>query len=208
MATAVATLLVFTCADALGQEVGLAVPQARQGYYLSFDSGATVNSNTSTEDEFDTLVGAAFSLRAGEMITDWVGAGLRVGGGFADSDNWSAGFGGLQLEVQLVPVSHLAVHLGVGAGGFSVSSTDPAADDALKGTGGAYYSASVTYDIFPLYDAGSGGFALTPFVRASYLPGDVFEATLVTVGLQTVWWTGLERNKLDLPFDESFSREP
>lgn len=200
-------VILLTTTPAAAQDVTLVKPAARQGYYLSLSSGGVINHSSSSEDEFDTLTGLSFSLRAGEMITEWIGAGLRAGGGTLSGGQWGGGFGGLQLEIQTAPLRALAITVGVGAGGLSLSSADPD-DDDLRGTGGAYYTAGLSYDLFPFYESGSGGLSLTPFVRVAYLPGDVFQGTLMVAGLEVIWWSGLAKNKLDLPLDDAFTPEP
>ncbi len=187
------------------EEALLEPPAARQGYFLGGGFGLAVNSNFRDEAE-DTgaLTGSAGQGRIGQMVTPWLGFGLQFGGGSAANDaGFDTGFGGLLLDTQIVPFGHLAVHLGIGAGGLSL--TDPAADPGtLDGTGGGYFALGLSYDWFPFYEGGSGGLSFTPNVQLQLLPGQIFRSTIVTVSLDILWWTGLDTNKLDLPPDQGF----
>lgn len=40
-----------------------------------------------------------------------------------------------------------------------------------------------------------------------YLPGDAFQGYVAAFTLDFNWWTGLEKNRLDLPIDEAFDVE-
>lgn len=203
-------LALLAGASASAQEVELKPPQARQGYWLATSVSGAMNLNSSTEDgDIGPVNGAAFQGRVGEMVTDWLGFGLQFGGGFGAGDGWETGFGGLMMDVQLVGpwVPHLSLHLNFGAGGLQLTEDAATDEDELKGTGGAYYAVGLAYDWFPFYESGSGGFALTPHVQLHYMPGNITESYLVMLGVEFTWWTGLDRDKLDLPFEEQYRRE-
>jgi hypothetical protein len=208
---ALAALLVaaLPCA-ALAQEapeIELKIPQARQGYYLGGGLMTIFNQNYQLQaDDTGVLSGGGAHVRLGQMINDWFGAGLWIGGGGASDDRFSAGFGGVMLDLQVVPWDHLGFHVGVGGGGLSLTDAESETDELL-GTGGGYYLASVSYDWFPFYERGSGGFSVTPSFQVQYFPGQVFDGLIYVVGLDLLWWTGLEKNKLDLPIDEAFTAE-
>ncbi|MBH25273.1 MAG: hypothetical protein CMH57_12640 [Myxococcales bacterium] len=189
-------------------DVVLVPPAPRQGYFISLGAGLSVNSNSSDDEgTIGPLTGAYFNLRLGEMVTDWLGFGFHAGGGFASDDRWSAGFGGGMLDAQFVPWDHLAVRFGVGAGGLSV--TDNVEEqESLLGTGGGYYLVGLSYDWFPFHSPGeSGGFSLTPALQGIYLPGATFQSTLIVLSIETTWWSGLDKNKLDLPDDEAYTED-
>ncbi|MEO1272072.1 MAG: hypothetical protein AAFX99_28595, partial [Myxococcota bacterium] len=180
-------------------------PEARQGYFIALGGGLSLNRNTSDEEgTIGTLTGWSLHLRLGEMVTDWLGFGFQAWGGRATDDRWTTGFGGGLLDVQLVLWDHLAVRLGAGAGGLSA--TDNVEEqETLLGTGGGMYMVGLSYDGFPFHNPGtSGGFSITPSVHVFYLPGTTFQSVLVTIGAELTWWSGLERNKLDLPDDEAY----
>lgn len=206
---AVTTILTGIAAPLAVEAQELVPPAPRQGYYMGFTLGGAVNVNASVDDEIDPLTGPLFVGRIGEMVTDWIGFGLLVGGGFGQGGSWESGFGGLMLETQLVPpvLPHLAARIGVGAGGISLTDTEAVDQDVLKGTGGAYYAFGVSYDLFPFYDRGSGGLGVVPSAQVHYMPGELVEAWFFVAGLEIAWWTGLDRDKLDLPFEEQYRRD-
>lgn len=195
-------------ARAEDEEIVLLPPEARQGYFISLGGAGMVNVNQSTEDDVDTVYGSYYNLRLGQLVTEWLGFGLQFSGGFGEDGpgRWSVGFGGLQLDAHVVPTDKLAVRIGVGAGGLSATDAE-SRDGALKGTGGAYYSAGVSYDWFPFYDKGSGGFGVTPLAQAMWFPGALWDGYLFTVGVEMTWWSGLPKNQLDLPIDEAFTKD-
>lgn len=203
--------LLLTGATAAAQdataEVELKPPQARQGYYIGGGLASMFNQNLRTEEEdTPTTSGGGGYLRFGQMIDDWIGAGFWIGGGGTGDERYSSGFGGLMLDLQLVPWDHLAVHLGIGAGGLSLTDSESDSDE-LMGTGGGYYMLGLSYDWFPFYEGGSGGFSVTPTVQLQYLPGQIFDGFVGVVGVELLWWTGLEKNKLDLSVEEAYTRE-
>lgn len=191
--------------DDLTEEVELVLPAPRQGYWIGAGYGGIANFNFQKEgDDSGALLGHGGHLRIGEMVTGWFGIGLQFGGGVAANSDFDTAFGGVVLDVQLVPIDHLAVHGGVGAGGLAA--TDLTDDEAgLLGTGGGFYMVGVSYDWFPFWDAGSGGFSLSPQIQVQYLPGNLFEAYVVVASLDVTWWSGLEKNKLDLDIDEAYT---
>jgi len=194
-------------ATASAQDVKLTPPAARQGYWLATSVSGALNLNNSTQDDIGPLSGAAFQGRVGEMVTSWLGFGLQFGYGFGYGDGWDSGFGGLLADVQFVGpwLPNLSLHLNFGAGGLQLNEDNPR-DDTLKGTGGGYYAVGLAYDWFPLNAGGSGGFALTPNVQVHYMPGDITESYILMAGVEFTWWTGLDRDKLELPFDEQYRK--
>ncbi len=211
--TAAITCLVLLCAstavaqDGPEETIELKLPAARQGYYVGGGGGAMFNMNYRTEDDdTDLLQGGGGYIRFGEMITDWLGAGFYIGGGIAESDRYSTGFGGLLLDLQILPTDHLAIHVGVGGGGLSLTDNQSETDE-LDGTGGGYYMFGVSYDWFPLYENGTGGFSVTPTLQVHYLPGQIFDGTIFVVGFETLFWTGLPKNRLELSVEEAFTAE-
>lgn len=206
-AVALAALLSSLVArDADAQEI--VPPAPRQGYYLAFSASSALNVNSSTEDDVDAIYGTFFQGRLGEMVTDWLGFGLQFGGGAGAGGSWESAYGGLMLDAQFVlpALPALSAHIGAGAGGISITDTEAVDQDVLKGTGGAYYAVGLAYDLFPFYDKGSGGFSVVPHVQAHYMPGNIVNAWFFVAGLELTWWTGLDRDKLDLPYEEQYQR--
>lgn len=183
----------------------LSPPQARQGYYLSAAAHA-VGAHT-TERDLGRLglgLGGAAGARIGEMVTPWLGLGFAASGGSLDDGRWRQSYGGLLLDAQLVPWRHLALHLGAGVGFVRATDQEQKVDGTV-GTAGAYYSAGLRYDVFPLYGHGSGGLALTPGVQIKHFPGESLRSTMVWLGIEGVYWFGLDKQELELSPDEAFT---
>jgi hypothetical protein len=199
-------LLLGTATATAHAEGALRPPAPRQGYYLSLGV-AGVESLVRDSEHHDqrALHGASGTLRAGEMIDEWVGFGLRLDFGVAQDDLWQASLGGFGVDAQLVPWDHLALHLGAGLGSFEAESRRDAEAKA-RTTGGAYYSAGVTYDFFLTGSDKSGGFAVAPGLFVKYLPGD-YRSLILWAGVEMSFWSGLPRQALELGGDEAFRRE-
>jgi hypothetical protein len=185
------------------EEVVLELPAARQGYWIGGGVAGVTNVNNRTDGpDTGVLIGYDFHLRMGELITESVGIGLQLGGGPLENDLYEGGFGGVALTAHWAPLGHASVHGGVGAGGIGARATSQGRE--LTGTGGGYYVLGLAYDLFPFWDEGSGGFSLSPTLQAQYLPGPLFEAWIVTFCVDVMWWTGLDKHKLDLDVDMAY----
>jgi hypothetical protein len=200
-----ATFLGVGCVATLARAEELTVPGPRQGYYLGGGAQvATIRSHDKDLGRLSAGYGSAFSLRLGEMVTPWLGVGVELGGGQAANSRWSQGFGGLLLDVQLVPWRSLAIHGSAGLGAILAKDQKKLVTGS-KGTGGAYYGAGVRYDLFPFYESGSGGFGITPGAEVRYLPGSGFNTTMFWVGVDLLWWRGLDKQELELAPDQAFT---
>jgi hypothetical protein len=133
--------------------------------------------------------------------------GRRAGGG---NDDWTGGYGALQLEGQAIIYPDLALRGAIGVGGMGVARTDEAlkTEDDPSGTAGTVYTLGVSYDWFPWWELGdgSGGFAFTVFMEGSLLPGDGLIAGGIMMGFEVNYWFGLGQNKLELPPEKAFEQ--
>lgn len=212
-------LLLVTAGPAQAQdesqdgEVELLKPRARQGYYLG--GGPRVLTLAVDDEDFGGLggmLGFGGSLRFGQKVLDWLGLGLMFTGGVAGNEDWGFSGGGLLLEVQAQPwvETDLAFRFGIGVSGFGVSRADANAetDDDPSGTVGAMYLLAFSYELFPFYEAEkyeSGGLAFSFFVEGQITPGlGGLTSYGASIGIELTWWSGLSRNKLDLPVDAAF----
>ena len=215
IAILIATMAVPAVAEAQDAQVELLKPRARQGYYVG--GGPRVISLLVDDDDFGSLggmFGFGMALRFGQKVNDWLGLGLNLSFNAGGNADWTLGGGGLQLEVQIQPwvETDLALRLGIGVSGFSVSrvDSDRETDDDPSGTLGAMYSIGASYELFPWYEAekyDSGGLAFSFFVDGQFTPGlGGLTSFGAIVGVEITWWSGLNRNKLDLPVDAAFSK--
>ncbi len=185
----------------------LAQPAPRQGYYLAVGGAAMLTlANDAEHHVRHSFTGGSLGLRAGEMLTDWAGRGLRLDLGQARAGDWRAALGGIGVDAQLAPWRGLALHAGAGVGYWQATDRrDP--DAPARGTGGAYYSAGVTYDVFLTGAGRSGGVAVTPGVFVKYLPGSDYRSVVLWGGLELSLWSGLPREKLALEGDAAYRRD-
>ena len=202
-------------ARAQDTQVELLKPKARQGYYLG--GGPRLLSLVVDDEDLGSLgglFGFGVAFRFGQKVNEWFGLGLVLSGGGASNEDWSVGGGGLLLEAQLQPwqQTDLAFRLGIGVFGFGVSRVDSAleTDDDPEGTFGAVYTVGASYELFPWYSAAdydSGGTAFSFFVEGQFSPGLGGVTSIgAIIGVEFTWWSGLNRNKLDLPVDAAFSK--
>ena len=196
--------------DVTAEAQELRMPEARQGYYLGGGLRSGITTAEADVGGFGALTHLGASFRFGQMATPWLGLGLALGGGAEGNDDWTLGYGFLQTEGQLKPFDFdLAVRLAAGVGGGGVSRVDESesSDDDPDLMFGPMFTAGLSYDWFPGYDASryeSGGFAFSFFAEARFFPGGDVNAGGGFIGVELTWWTGLDKRKLDLPIEEAF----
>ena len=114
------------------------------------------------------LLGSAAGLRFGEAILPWMTIGVELAGtwGYRFADPRQRLLqGAFLIDFGFLPSRKLplSLHVGFGAGGGAVRQADRS---ARSGFGGAVFTGSVRYEIFPLADRKrpnrGGGFSLGP----------------------------------------------
>lgn len=196
-------------------QVELLKPKARQGYYLG--GGPRLMSLVVDDDEIGSLgglFGFGVAFRFGQKVNEWLGLGLVFSGGGASNEDWSVGGGGLLLEAQIQPwlETDLALRVGIGVAGFSTARVDETqeTDDDPSGTVGTMYTLGASYELFPWHrpdNYDSGGLAFSFFVEGQFTPGlGGVTSVGAVLGVEFTWWSGLSRNKLDLPVDAAFTK--
>lgn len=180
----------------------LSTPRERQGYYVAGGFHAALSYNRDDGKAFGPWGGSGTTVRLGQLITQRLGLGLQIDVASASGDGSSASLIGIGVGGQVEVARNLALHAGLG---FGVLSLDKADDDDLQGGYGAAYSLALTYDWFP-FERRTGGWALTPGIRARAVPSDTIDAFAILAGVEITWWSGLPRNQLALPDDEAYAR--
>lgn len=197
-------LVVFLPCSTATAAQPLTIPDARQGYYLSAAvQGVAVSSRDYDLGRLETSAGPGLSVSAGQMVTDWLGIGLRLEGGAAQGKRWQQSYGSLSVAAQTVPWRNLSIHFGAGLGFVQAADIKKKVDESL-GVTGPCYTAALGYDFFPFHHSGSGGLGITPVVQGKYFPGDAFNVTMLWFGIETAWWSGLPKRELELPPQEAF----
>lgn len=189
----------------------LRAPRARQGYYIGagLRTGVTAAENENV-GSFGALTHFGGVVRFGQMTLPWLGLGISGGGGNEQNGDWSLGYGGLQLEVQVEPFDlDLAFRIAAGVAGGRASRIDEAEaqEDDPDFFFGSSYAVGVSYDWFPFYTPSrydSGGLALTLFAEGRYTPGGDVNLGGGFLGVEVTWWTGLPKRKLALPVEQAF----
>lgn len=197
-------------------------PTDQQGYYVGggvaiFGAAPSADDPDDVPTEVETLSGLYFRLRAGEMITPHFGLGLNLDLGSGrppGNDEWYGLSAGLGVEARYRPWTDRgwAFHAGLGAGGafFGELEADQNGDRELKAAGGVLWRAGASYTVFPWYEAGeyqSGGGSFNFFIEAQALIDSDMWMPVLMVGVEFLYWTGIDRNKLDLPPEAAFARE-
>jgi hypothetical protein len=194
-----AAALLLAARTASAQE--LAEPRQRQGYYVAGGVHAAVAYSRDRGDSLGPWGGYATTVRLGQLLTRRLGVGIQLDLAGASGDDRTASLMGLGVGGQLEVAPNLAVHAGVG---FGVVSLDDPERDETRGGYGAAYTLALTYDWFP-GNRRSGGWAITPGLRARAVPSDTVDSFALLAGVEISYWTGLPKNQLALPDSEAYA---
>jgi hypothetical protein len=186
-------------------ETHLEVPRPSQGYYISlgaygvgamaFDKGRGVRSPTP---------GMGYSLRLGEAITPWLDLGLSFGLGWTFGDQADKlSLTRLVVDSQWHVTEHWFIRAGFGAG--NGQGPDPERFSDVRGVFGDTYLAGVGTNVYLSDKHKSGGWVLTPLVSLEVAPDNQFTTASVWLGLEISWWSGLTRDKLELPIEQAYA---
>jgi len=186
--------------------VQLEDPKPRQGHLiaLGFHGISTMAFDRDRGTRQPTF-GQGVSLRLGESVTDWLSLSLAFGFGStygARRDKLTQiRFG---VTSQWYFTQRWFVQAGLGA--LNVSGPDPEDYGLSRGRYGDMYLAGLGYDLYLSDSKKSGGWVLTPMISADVAPDSKFAATSVWVGVELSWFTGLSRDKLNLPNAKAYSK--
>jgi len=183
----------------------LVLPQARQGYYLGASAGLWGGRHNDEDIGAISVRDAVITLRLAEAVNHWFGLGMTVDVGSGGNRRFTESMAGLAMELQLQPLEHLVVRAGAGMGYVSAKDTTKKLE-GMRAAGGAYYTTSLSYELFPFYTVGSGGLAVTPAIELRHIPGDSFDTTFIGVSVALGYWLGLDKQALELPVVEAFAR--
>lgn len=183
----------------------LELPRRRQGYYLALGLGGVATEIRDHGESLGTWGGSAFRFRMGQLLTRRFGMGLQIDSDGAAKGDDRATLVGVSLAAQWELFNNFALHGGTGLGVVSLSNVkEPGAE--LRGGYGAGYFLGATYDWFPFKGRLSGGWALSPFVQARFIPTENVKTFVATFGIEVAYWSGLPDNQLQLPESEAYKR--
>jgi hypothetical protein len=197
-------LIAMVAVPALARAQTLEPPRPRQGYYVGVGLLGAVNQNWEKGEALGAWPGSGFSLRLGQLLTRRFGLGLQIDSGSTKKDTHTSSMFSLGLEGQWELARNLAVHGGAGLGVVSINDPDDTTDEA-RGAFGASYLLGLSYDWF-LTRRSTGGWAITPHVKAGFIPGENTKSLLLLFGVEIAYWTGLPSNQLELPAGEGYAK--
>ena len=183
----------------------LVKPELKQGYYFTLmPVGELVF--VDSKENYGPWPSAGGHLRMGEALNRWVDLGLTGGFSAAKGDDLRLLHGHFGMDATFKPTRFLA--LGFQAGmGFADFTRQKKGMEKVIGRFGATYGFTVAYDFFPGSRSNpyqSGGLSLTPVAGVHIGPGSATSVYSVFIGISVSWWTGLPKNRLDLPVDQAF----
>jgi hypothetical protein len=182
----------------------LETPRHRQGYYVGVGLLGAMNQNWEKGEALGAWPGYGFSLRLGQLLTRRFGLGLQIDSGGTSKEHEKSSMFSLALDAQWELLPNLAAHAGVGIGVVQLTD-DRDVDAELRGGFGASYLVGLSYDWF-FTRRQTGGWAVTPHVKAGFVPGENVKSLLVFFGVEIAYWTGLPSNQLDLPAGEGYRK--
>jgi hypothetical protein len=200
----VISALVALAASSVAQAQTLELPRPRQGYYVGVGLLGAVNQNWEKGASLGAWPGSGFSLRLGQLITRRFGLGLQIDSGSTKKGEQRTSAFSLGLEAQWELAPNLALHGGSGLGVVSITDPNDGIDEA-RGAFGAAYTLGLSYDWFFTHRS-TGGWAVTPHVKAGFIPGDDTKSLLLFFGVEIAYWTGLPSNQLELPAGEGYGK--
>jgi hypothetical protein len=187
------------------EEAILEKPEPSQGHYLGL--GLTTVAATAFDEDRGLrrpTYGNGLGLRLGQSVTSWLDLGIAISGASTRGDEGDAmDYGSLRVQSQVYPLQQWFVRGGFGPH-FAVG-TDPEDPEYDRGTYGAVFEFGTGVNIF-LSDANeSGGWVLTPVLTHEIGSDAEFMTYAIALGVEISWWSGLDRDKLDLSIDEAYA---
>lgn len=186
--------------------VQLEDPRPRQGHLiaLGFHAVSAMGFDRDRGTRNPTL-GQGVSLRLGESVTDWLSLSLALGVASTYGERRDKL---TQVRFGVTSQWYLSQRwfLQAGLGALNISGPDPEDYAQSRGRYGDVYWGGLGYDLYLSDSTKSGGWLLTPVISANVAPDSKFAATSVWLGLEISWFTGLSRDKLNLPTPRAYSK--
>jgi hypothetical protein len=185
-------------------EASLVAPEPSQGYFVALGLHGTAalafDQNRSTRSP---TLGEGLSLRLGEGLTDWLDLSLA----FALAQTHGAAedrltFGRFGIHSQWYVWGEWFVQAGFGV--TSGRGPDPEDLERQRGRYGDVYWAGLGKNLYLSDGHESGGWVLTPALALEVGPDEAFTTTGLWLGIEISFWSGLSRDKLELPVSEAY----
>jgi hypothetical protein len=182
----------------------LSLPKPNQGHYVAL--GLYTLGAMAFDDDRGTrqpTFGTGFGLRLGEAVTDWLDLGLAFAIGSTQGNEEDAlSLGRFTIHSQWYVSRRWFLQAGFGA--TNGQGSDPDDLDRNRGRYGDVYIAGLGANLYLSDAARSGGWVLSPAVTIEVGPDRDFTTTALWLGLEVSWWSGLSRDKLELPLGEAY----
>ena len=192
--------------DAPPASVELAVPEPSQGHFLAVGfHGIGAMAFDESRGTREPTFGQAVSLRVGESVTDWLSLSLAfaLGSTYGEQrDSLMLGRFGVTSQWYLTERWFLQA----GFGAIYARGPDPEDYDKTRSRYGDVYLTGLGYDFYLSDSTQSGGWVLTPIITADVGPDSKFTTTSLSLGVELSWWSGLSRDKLELPTPKAYDR--
>ncbi|MBN2804757.1 MAG: hypothetical protein JXR91_16800 [Deltaproteobacteria bacterium] len=195
--------ILFVIENAYAQD--LEKPELRQGYYFQAVPLLSTSVVKSEGETYGFFPGTGFYLRMGESLFNWLDIGIGGSAAWDYSDKYKHLHGHFSLEGTINPVGNLYATLSAGLG-FSDFTRRVKGEDNIIGRFGGNYNIAIGYDIFLGHHKKyqSGGFAVSPVIGVQIGPSSTTDTYSFYLGIGLTYWTGRDKNKLDLPVDNAY----
>jgi hypothetical protein len=192
--------------EAPAATVELQEPEPGQGHFIALGlHGIGAMAFDESRGTREPSFGQAVSLRLGESVTDWLSLSLAVALGSTYGERRDSltlvRFG---VTSQWYISEQWFVQAGFGA--TNAQGADPEDYDRTRSRYGDYYLTGVGYDFYLSDSAQSGGWTFTPIITADVGPDSKFTTASLWLGVELSWWSGLSRDKLQLPTPKAYGK--
>jgi hypothetical protein len=195
-----------SAADAPPPRVVLEEPEPSQGHFIAFGyHGVGAMAFDESRGTREPTFGHGFSLRLGESVTDWLSLSLAfalVSTGGEPRDSLFLGRFGITSQWYFTERWFFQA----GFGASYAQGPDPEDYDVSRGRYGDVYLTGIGRNYYLSDSDQSGGWVLTPMLTAEVGPDSKFTSTALSLGIELSWWTGLARDKLDLPASKAYTK--
>jgi hypothetical protein len=192
--------------EAPAPAVELQKPEPSQGHFIAVGfHGIGAMAFDESRGTREPTFGQAVSLRLGESITDWLSLSLAgaLGSTYGERRD-SLTLVRFGVTSQWYFSEHWFVQAGFGA--TNAQGADPEDYDRTRSRYGDFYLTGLGYDLYLSDSTQSGGWIFTPIITADVGPDSRFTTASLWLGVELSWWSGLSRDKLELPTPKAYGK--
>jgi hypothetical protein len=181
-------------------------PKPNQGHFLALGfHGISAMAFDESRGTREPTFGQGVSLRLGESVTNWLSLSLAVALGSTYGERRdSLSLVRFGITSQWYLSQRWFVQAGLGA--TNARGADPEDYGRTRGRYGDVYLTGLGYDFYLSNRQQSGGWVLSPILTADVGPDSKFTTTSLWLGIEVSWWSGLSRDKLDLPSSKAYKK--